>query len=272
MDILKRNLAPIVPAAWEEIDGEAQRVLRLKLAGRRVVDIDGPHGWEHAAVNTGHLGLVAGEPLPGLKVGLRLVKPLLEVRTKFFLQSMELDCAGRGAPDIDLQAVVAAAEKVACFEDGVLFNGYKPAGIEGIIPASKHKLVAIDSPEHYPHAVIEARECLYGAGIDGPYMLVLSPECYQELSQATEDGYPIRKRIEGKLIDGPLVRSESVEGAVLISRRGGDFLMTVGQDLSIGYAAHDRDKVELYLTESFTFQIFEPAAAIQLKRAKGRKK
>ena len=39
------------------------------------------------------------------------------------------------------------------------------------------------------------------------------------------------------------------EGAVLLSTRGGDYELTVGQDLSIGYTAHDRTTVELYLTE-----------------------
>jgi uncharacterized linocin/CFP29 family protein len=40
--------------------------------------------------------------------------------------------------------------------------------------------------------------------------------------------------------------------------------MTVGQDLSIGYCSAGRDDVELYITESFTFQVIEPAAAVEL--------
>ena len=47
MDLLKRQLAPISDAAWEQIDTEARRVLKLNLAGRRVVDFSGPHGWDH---------------------------------------------------------------------------------------------------------------------------------------------------------------------------------------------------------------------------------
>jgi uncharacterized linocin/CFP29 family protein len=56
-------------------------------------------------------------------------------------------------------------------------------------------------------------------------------------------------------------------GAVLLSVRGGDFELTVGQDLSIGYATHDRTDVELYLTESFTFRVLEEKAAIFLRRS-----
>jgi uncharacterized linocin/CFP29 family protein len=53
---------------------------------------------------------------------------------------------------------------------------------------------------------------------------------------------------------------------VLVTTRGGDYELTVGQDLAIGYAVHDRDQVELYLTESFTFRVLEEKAAIFLRR------
>ncbi len=64
-------------------------------------------------------------------------------------------------------------------------------------------------------------------------------------------------------------------GAVLLSTRGGDFELTVGQDLAIGYAVNDRNQVELYLTESFTCRVLEEKAAIFLRRAResaGRKR
>ena len=53
MNNLKRELAPISAAAWKQIDAEATRVLKLKLAGRKLVDFNGPLGPTAAAVNTG---------------------------------------------------------------------------------------------------------------------------------------------------------------------------------------------------------------------------
>jgi uncharacterized linocin/CFP29 family protein len=96
---------------------------------------------------------------------------------------------------------------------------------------------------------------------------VLGPRAYDELSAASEDGYPLRKRIERSLIDGPFVWAPALTGAVLMSTRGGDFELTVGQDLSIGYAYHEKHQVELYLTESFTFRVLEPKAAVWLQSA-----
>ena len=53
---------------------------------------------------------------------------------------------------------------------------------------------------------------------------------------AAEDGYPLAKRLTEQVLDGPLVRAPAIEGGVLLSVRGGDYELTVGQDLSIGYA------------------------------------
>jgi len=56
----------------------------------------------------------------------------------------------------------------------------------------------------------------------------------------------------------------SVDGAVVVSQRGGDFLLEVGEDLSIGYDSHDAEAVRLYLVESLTFRVLTPEAAVPL--------
>ncbi len=55
-----------------------------------------------------------------------------------------------------------------------------------------------------------------------------------------------------------------VEGAVVVSLRGGDFLFESGQDLSIGYDSHDDKSVRLYLEESFSFRVATAEAAVAL--------
>ncbi|CAN95443.1 Uncharacterized protein, linocin/CFP29 homolog [Sorangium cellulosum So ce56] len=266
MDLLKRELAPILPAAWDLIDHEATRVLKLHLAGRKVVDFRGPFGWEVAAVNTGRLRAIERKEGPAVSAGVRLVRPLVEFRAPIRLELAELDAVGRGAQEPNIEDVVRAAEHAARFEDGAIFNGLAAAGIEGILEVAPHKPVVIPAPEAWPRAVAEAREVLRAAGVDGPYALALGPKAYDELAAAAEDGYPLRKHIEGQLIDGPIVWAPALEGGVLLSTRGGDFELTVGEDLSIGYDGHDRQVVELFLTESFTFRVLERAAAVALRR------
>ena len=264
-DLLKRSLAPILAEAWDAIDDEAKRVLKLHLAGRKLVDFQGPFGWKHAAVNTGRLDLFDAEPVPGVCVGLRRVQALVEMRTAIKLPIMELDSLARGATDTDLDPVREAAERTARAEDGAIFNGYAPGHITGILQATPHPRIAIPSPSEWPRAVIEAKEVLRRAGIDGPYALALGTAPYETLFAAAEDGYPIVKRIERHVVDGPIVRASAIAGGALISVRGGDYELNVGQDLSIGYADRDRTHVELFLTESFTFRVLEPKAAVHLE-------
>jgi uncharacterized linocin/CFP29 family protein len=264
-DLLKRDLAPVLPDALAAVDAEAARVLKLNLAGRKIVDFRGPSGWQAAAVNTGRLELLPPGADPDLHVGIRRVQPLVEVRVPIRLPIAELDTVARGAPNPDLTAVVRTAEKVAHAEDAAIFNGFVPAGIVGIIPASPHRPHALPADlTALPRTILAARETLREAGVAGPYALVLDAGRYAQLLAAAEDGYPLAKRITQQVLDGPLVRASAIQGGVLLSMRGGDYELTVGQDLSIGYAHHDTKTVELYLTESFTFRVLEPAAAVAL--------
>jgi uncharacterized linocin/CFP29 family protein len=263
MDLLKRDFAPITPEAWEQIDAEAKRVLLMHLAGRKLVDVDGPHGWKHAAVNLGTLD-IKKEPGLGVPWGVRRVMPLIELRQPFELSLMDLDTASRGAV-LDLAEVVKAAEAVAHAEEEAIFNGFKAGGIEGIIPSTSHRSIGIPADyAAYPSVVVEAAEILRQAGVNGPYALALGPQCYNGLAQAAEDGYPIHERLH-RIMDGPIVWAPKIDGAVMLSARGGDFQLTVGQDLAIGYEAHDKNRVRLYLTESFSFRVLDRAAAVHLR-------
>ena len=83
MDILRRDLAPIADAAWEEIDSQASRVLKALLTARKFVDVRGPYGLDFRGVSTGRLDLVKekekGRPasaFAGCSLWLRFGSPL----------------------------------------------------------------------------------------------------------------------------------------------------------------------------------------------------
>jgi uncharacterized linocin/CFP29 family protein len=266
-DILKRNLAPITEAAWKAIDEQAARTLKGNLSARGLVDFSGPHGWKLGAVDLGRLEIPKEHKSGGVYWGKRSVLPLVEVRVPFHLDLMELDSVGRGSADPDLDPLIAAAQKAARFEEAAVYNGFAEGGIQGLIEATPHKAVALArSADGQVQAVVDALGLLYAANIDGPYALVLGTAAYQAMQAAAQEGYPLQKRFE-KLLGGKVLWSPALAGGVLLSARGGDFEMTVGADLSVGYSEHDRDKVELFLTESFAFRVLEPKAAVALKPA-----
>ena len=110
-----------------------------------------------------------------------------------------------------------------------------------------------------------AVEQLLRNGISGPYALALGNEEYKQVVETAENGgYPLLEHLR-KIVEGELVWAPGLEGAVVVSMRGDDFLFESGQDLSIGYLDHDADEVRLYLEQSFSFHVATPEAAVPLK-------
>jgi uncharacterized linocin/CFP29 family protein len=262
---LMRSQAPVSDAGWAEIDGEARRTIVHFLAGRQLVDYVGPKGWIHAGEPTGRVA-DAGELQHGaVRARTRRVQPVVELRSTFEVSRAELEAIDRGACDADLDAVIAAAKGAALAEDDLVFNGLPGADADGFIGASPHEPVAISNDyERYPRFVAQAMARLQEAGVGGPYAIALGPRCYTGVVEESEmGGYPVLEHLR-LILGGPVVRAEAVNGAVVVSQRGGDFEIVGGQDFAIGYLDHDADTVRLYLEESLAVRICSPEAAIHL--------
>lgn len=265
-DLLKREFAPITQRAWEEIDEQARTVIERNLCGRRLVDVSGPHGWPYGAVDLGRIHIADKAAEFGVQWGARELLPLIEVRVPFVLSRIELDNTNRGCKDPELDPVQQAAEQIARFEDTAVFNGFPAGQIQGITEAATQKAIALPkNVAAYPDAVSAALKRIAMIGIGGPYDLVLGPDEYFGLVAAHNGGFPPGRVIE-EMTGGKIVMCPALIGGILLSTRGGDFELTVGQDLAVGYQHHDREQIEFFLTESFTFRTLEPAAAVQLKR------
>lgn len=266
MNHLLRSLAPISDAGWQLLDEEARQRLEPALAARKLVDFAGPHGWGHSASNLGRTSALASAPGEGVTALQRRVLPLIETRADFQISLEELRDADRGAADANLDELDRAAHRIAVAENISVFHGWSGA-ITGVTDASPHDPVALGAAvEQYPRSVASAVEQLLNSGIAGPYALALGGEEYRLVFETAEHGgYPLLEHLR-RIIDGPIAWAPGVEGAVLISQRGGDFLFDSGQDLSIGYDSHDGRAVRLYLQESFSFQAVTPDAAVALSR------
>jgi uncharacterized linocin/CFP29 family protein len=83
------------------------------------------------------------------------------------------------------------------------------------------------------------------------------------IETAEHGGYPLFDHLR-KILGGPIVWAPGVQGGVVLSLRGGDFLFECGQDLAVGYEAHDAEKVSLYLEQSFSFRVAGPEAAVAI--------
>ena len=264
MNLLKRELAPLTDDAWAEIDEQAGRMLRSLLTARRFADVSGPHGAGFAAVSTGRMKLADGNRFGVDQFGVREALPLVEVRIPFELSIWELDNVARGARDVNLEPLEKAAASMAGFEEGLLYSGAAEAGVPSLFDALDHEPVRCKSdPEHFLAGLAEAVSRLKASAVDGPYALVLDPTMWTSIYSYVHDR-PLEEHLQ-YLLSGPILLSAYTLSPFVISLRGGDLELVLGQDAAIGYQRRNDETVELFVTESLTYRVLDGSAAIKLQ-------
>ena len=263
MNNLYRELAPISDAAWAQIEEETSRTLKRYLAGRRVVDVHGPAGSALSALGTGHLRTIAA-PGDGITAGQREAKVLVELRVPFELDRQMVDDVERGANDSDWQPAKDAARTLAFAEDRAIFEGYAAAGIVGVRQGTSNPKKSLPADvRKYPEAFAQALSQLRLVGVNGPYSVLLSADAYTELAETSDYGYPVLEHVK-RLVEGQIIWAAAIDGAFVVTTRGGDLDLHIGQDVSIGYLSHSDTHVRLYLQETFTFLYLTSESAVAL--------
>jgi uncharacterized linocin/CFP29 family protein len=270
MNNLHRELAPISDAAWADIEEETTRTLKRHLAARRVVDVHGAGGVGLSAVGTGHLKTIAA-PGDGVLARQRVVNALVELRVPFELDRQQIDDVERGANDSDWQPAKDAAQKIAYAEDRAILEGYGAAGIVGIREGSSNPIMTLPADvRQYPDAIAQALSQLRQVGVNGPYSVVLGADAYTALTESSDYGYPVLEHIK-KLVKDEIIWAPAIAGAFVLTTRGGDFDLHIGQDVSIGYLSHTDSAVRLYLQETLTFLLLTTEASVALGPPKEKK-
>jgi uncharacterized linocin/CFP29 family protein len=267
MNNLHRELAPVSDAAWAQIEEETKRTLKRYLAGRRVVDVPSSGGIALPGVATGHL-LPIKPPAADIIASQREVKPLIELRVPFELSRQAIDDVERGSDDSDWQPAKEAAKKMAFAEDRAIFDGYSEAAIQGIREGTTNPIKPLPTDvRDYPDAVSQALSQLRLVGVNGPYSVLLGADEYTELAEVRDHGYPVLEHVK-RIVDGNIVWAPAIAGAFVLTTRGGDFELNLGQDVSIGYLSHTDSAVRLYLQETFTFRVLTGEASVVLSSSK----
>ena len=263
MNNLYRELAPVSAAAWAGIEEEAKRTFARHAAARKAVDVTGPDGLALAGMGTGHVTAIE-PPADGVTASLRDWRPVVELRVPFTLSRSQVDSVERGALDPDWQPVKDAAKKIAFAEDRAVFDGYAAAQITGVRQASSNPVLTLPAEvRDYPDVVSKAVSQLRLAGVAGPYSLLLSADAWTGVSETSDHGYPIREHLS-RVLDGDIIWAPAIDGAFVLTTRGGDFDLQLGTDVAIGYSSHDADTVQLYLQETLTFLCYTAEASVAL--------
>jgi len=115
----------------------------------------------------------------------------------------------------------------------------------------------------YPEAFAQALSQLRLVGVNGPYTILLSAGAYTELAETSDYGYPVLEHVK-RLVEGKIIWAPAIDGAFVVTTRGGDLDLHVGQDASIGYLSHTDTQVRLYLQETFTFLYLTSESSVAL--------
>jgi len=263
MNNLHRELAPISDAAWAQIEEEVSRTFKRYVAGRRAIDVVGPAGPTIAGVGTGHLHPIASAR-EGVLARQREAKPLVELRVPFELTRAAIDDVERGSNDSDWQPAKDAARQIAFAEDAAIFEGYAEAGIAGLRQGTSNPKMSLPADvRKYPDAIAQGLNQLRLMGVNGPYRILLGAEAYTALAETSDQGYPVLEHVK-RLVEEKIIWAPAIEGAFVLTARGGDFELHLGQDLAIGYLSHTDSAVRLYLQETFTFLLLTSESSVAL--------
>lgn len=85
-------------------------------------------------------------------------------------------------------------------------------------------------------------------------------------AETSDYGYPVLEHVK-RLVEGKIIWAPAINGAFVVTTRGGDFDLHLGQDISIGYSSHTDTSVRLYLQETFTFLYLTSESAVAFEQA-----
>ena len=189
---------------------------------------------------------------------------MVELRVPFELERQMIDDVERGAEDSDWQPTKDAARKLAFAEDRAIFEGYGAAGIVGVRQGTSNPKKSLPGDvRKYPEAFAEALSQLRLVGVNGPYSILLGADSYTALAETSDTGYPVLEHVK-RLFEGKIIWAPAIDGAFVVSTRGGDLDFYLGQDVSIGYLSHTDTHVRLYLQETFTFLYLTSESCVAL--------
>ena len=265
MDMFGRDLAPVSSAALKEIDEQAARTLRANLAARKFADVKGPYGWTYSGVPSGTLDSIQKDGEVGF--GVRGVTPLVETRVEFRLSAIGLHNIDRGCANPDLIPVEKAAAAAAAFEDKAVFEGFAKAGIKGLKDCGENPALELtpSDPGAFLKEVIGATDrSKTEYSIAGPFALVGGASLRGALA-ALAGNRTILELLKKSADIDEFIYAPNASENYLVSKRGGDFEITLGVDFSVGYHSRLDDTLTFYLAESFSFRVLEPRAYTQIK-------
>jgi uncharacterized linocin/CFP29 family protein len=237
------------------LDSTMLAVARGELAGRRLLEIDGPYGLGLKSVP-----LADEEVDDGVFVSDSL--PVTVLQRTFSLSMRDLAAFEREPSSVDLWPLVEATRAVARMEDDIIFNGSpRAAGLTSGASAVKVGVSDWSEVGAAQQDLISAVSALDDAGMHGPYALALAPKRYNLLLRRFETAAVSELDVVGSLASAGVVKAPALEDGGVLVQAGREFAhIVVGQDLSLGFIGPDGARLEFFVSESLAVRVLVPSA------------
>jgi uncharacterized linocin/CFP29 family protein len=288
---LGRDDAPFGDELWAKLDGVMASAAKSQLAGRRLLEIEGPYGIGLKALPASDVNVdvrwapyeeemeaVAEESseeeelddsLFPVEVHASSIIPVASIRTGFTLGIRDLANYEREGVDLDLGSVAAAALALATAEDDLVFFGSDALGTFGLLnePGSHSvKLSAWKKPGEAADDVIAALTQLDSSGFHGPYSLALAPARYNLLFRRYAQGHHTElEHLKSFVTDGIIKAPVMKDGGVLIATAMQSASIVLGQDMTIGFVGPVSGELEFSISESLALRVRQAKAICLLQ-------
>lgn len=270
-DVMNRTEAPFGSKVWEKIDNIVVSAASSQLAGRRILEIEGPYGLgmksvpgndkpvdERTEVANITAELVSSPAIPLAAIQSRFSIPIRDIAA---YEELGIEFA---ATELAYAAIAAARQ-----EDSIIFNGSKALGIEGLTnlkAAESYKLSSWDEVGKSVDDIIAAVGVLDKAGFPGPYIMALAPSRYNLLFRRFMQGNLSEFMLLQDLITGGIVKALTLkEGGVLLARGKQFASIALGHDLMTIFEGPSGAYYNFSLLESVTIRVKYPGAICILK-------
>jgi len=265
---LHREDAPFGQQVWAKLDETIVGVAKARLAGRRLLPVDGPHGLALQSLSSAERALT---DTVSDAVALRAPRltPVPAIESAFSLSIREIAAFESTGQLLDLTAAARAAAACADQEDALVFNGMKTIGLEGLLTAHGVrvcKLTAWKEPGDAVENILQCVNALDGAGFHGPYALALAPPLYNTLFRCYPQGAQTELDYLRQVVTDGIVKAAALAtGGVLVTAVKELAAIAIGQDLTTAFCGPSGRDYAFTVLETAVLRLADPASVCVLK-------
>ncbi len=261
---------PFGGAVADKLRETVYAVARGQLAGRRLLEIEGPYGLGKKSFATADADIGEAVQMGGGEARLRSAAaiPIPLIESTFEIGMRDVAAMEAGEVAFGLVPAVRAALAVARAEDQVVFWGSEPIGLKGLLNMpgiATHALGDWDAMGQPAEDIIKAAGVLEQRGFLGPYALALAPAKYDLLYRRYQEAAMLQIQHIREVVTGGEVKAPALpDGGVLVAVGKDLASIVVGQDLSIGFVGPKDGAYEFLLFESVAVKVQVPEAVVVL--------